>query len=214
MKITDLLNGTAINTDSGYDAPPYSIGILKKTMTMNGGQLFTFEKPSSVFSPEIIVTGPSVIPHGGNFNRGDIQLGQIVVVKYTGTATFRAGYGFKPNDWTAQIGYPKCLTCLGVVESIKPTSHNNTTQTNKQVDEKLMIARLFPVTSFWGKLQSSVSKGGSGTVLISKGNGAWSDSGMTCDNVVCVAQDGAVNDLLDVADMNGVWEGYPRACSS
>ena len=86
---------------------------------------------------------------------------------------------------------------------------------NSSIGEKLLPVRLsVPILSLWGKWQDNVSKGSSGTVLISTGHGAWTDSGHSVDSVVNVAEDVSAGDLVNVGMMgsDGVLEGYPRTC--
>jgi hypothetical protein len=83
------------------------------------------------------------------------------------------------------------------------------------IGEKLLPVRLsVPILSLWGKWQDNVAKSASGTVLISTGHGAWTDSGHSVDDVVNVAEDVSAGDLVNVGMMgnDGVLEGYPRAC--
>jgi hypothetical protein len=78
----------------------------------------------------------------------------------------------------------------------------------------ISLGRPIPEFPLWGKWEDDVAKGDTGTVLISTGNGIWTDSGNTLDEVVNVPADASAGDLVNVGFMYGVPEGYPRECPS
>lgn len=198
MNLLDLLNGTCKNVGS-VDLPPFSVAPYGDIATINGGKVFTVAQATTTLKRDCVVIGPGLVSKTSPTNFGDCQVGGLVVVKYTGTdPTVGDEYGVKPGDNTANLGYPGCLICRGVVDSTL----------------KLMYAYLHPVNECWGKWSTDVAKGALGIVLISLNNGAWTDSTLTIENVRNVPADATADDLVNVSWMNGKPEGYPRECST
>lgn len=198
MNVLDLLNGSCQNNGS-EDAPPFSLVPYGEIATINGGKIFTFTKSTTDFKRDAIVTGPGLISKTSPTNFGDCQVGGLVIVKWSGsTPAVNEELGMKPDDWTANAGYPGCVICRGIVDTTL----------------KLMYGFLHPVNELWGMWDGDIAKGAQGTVLISTGNAGWIDSTFSIPNVTNVPADASDGDLVNVSFMNGKPEGYPRECAT
>lgn len=122
----------------------------------------TGTRPSGTFSRRYAVNSPSTVPAG---EWGWCTFDSPVRVAYdTGTPAFGEGWGAKKDQWTAAKNYGACLAVLGLANG----------------DNLTMLAMNEPISAVIGKLSTSLSQGGSGTIDIWYGAGG-SEADSTLD---------------------------------
>lgn len=148
---------TPWRNDASEECPPYGIiRITGSTKNAQGRVIITGAKPNTTFQRFYAVNGPTKIPANGYGGCSFGFDGPLMVAIDTGTPAYGEGWGAKPDSWKLNKNYPGGgFTVVG---------GNNT-------DKGAALFVQQPVNSLIGKLNGTLSQGGSAAVSIWRGAG-------------------------------------------
>lgn len=148
------------------DIAPHSLVALAAPSKLSGRWHWNVRRPDTTFSRYYGVTGFHEI---AQTKRGAVALNGIVRVAYdAGTPAYGDGWGAKPSQFTASIGYPECLFVHGIIDGTA----------------KIMQAELHPIDELLVKTSASHAKGASQSCDVYAGATKGSESDTTI-NVTC-----------------------------
>ena len=186
-----LPDGIPIYNDTGSTLGKYSL-VRPHAIRLVGKKIFIdVKQPDTTFRQDMFVVGPNDIPSSGY---GSAQSGPIVRCLYdSGTPTIGTGYGPKPSQLTASLGYPCCLRVLGIYDAT----------------DKIMWARLSPIDHIFGRAQGAIAKDStSGTVEVYYG--APTTGGSIITSMTITGVHNPWDDVADNAFVGVNWRnGYP-----
>jgi len=175
--------------DSGEEVPPFAVLRVTGLTTIGGRTVVTIGKPNTYGSQySHFVNGPITVPADGY---GTCTNDFPAMVSANGTATVGQLWGPRSGSWELESSTPGFIA-LGDG-----------------------VFNRDPFVSFYGKFDSTVAQGNTGTVSIWYGAGSGTDGSDTTINmssVLAVGNSFTTSDFVNCYRMNGTWEAYARKC--
>lgn len=201
----DTLRWMPFKNESSETVPAHAV--MRITGTQKGSTsrslLLKCDKPSTSFKRIYAVNGHSPVAAGRYGTCTYAFDGPVMVAYEGGTPAVDEGWGVKPGSWKINKNYPVGFTCQG---------YNNT-------EKSVTFAVQQPINTFIGKLNGTLSVGGSAAVSVWKGT-ANSESDETGLDVTCydwLMKSGATaiasGKKVVVKWINGIWYIVEAECA-
>lgn len=179
----------AFRNDSGEAIPQYAIMRVTGMVTVNSRSILTVAKPNTFGSQYSHVVNGFVEVASGAY--GSCTANFPAKIKYNGTPAAGEVWGPRSGSWSLEDNTGG-FVCLG---------------------NGIFVPA--PYLSGYGKFDSSVTQGATGTVSVWWGadNGTdGSDTGQNLSGVLAVGNSFTTSDFVNFYWDNGVWSAYARKC--
>ena len=147
------------------EVPAFGVMEITETVTRGGKTCYVVQKPSTNFQRLYLINGPARVPPGEDY-AGNGTFSLVYALCDDGaTPAYGESWGVKPNEW-ALFQHRPGFFMLGNVQGTGATQR--------------ALIRQEEVKQVWGQLASSISSGGSSTLIIQTRDGAaWTSSGFS-----------------------------------